>query len=226
MRAFWNGSSWATVNTISGQIIFLWLFESLKESHSILFSSICSRIAALIVSTPFDCIKTWNQANMFDRKTISSIELFRFANLSRLYSGFIPTIVRDIPYSAIHWPCYDYLIKKSHKILRLDDNLHVAKYVILPMFCGAISSALAVIASQPFDIMKTNIQARIVDPNTGVKGYKLSYFYRELVKIYSNGGIRGFGIGIIPRIARVVPSSAIMVAAYEYFKNSNNHGTN
>jgi hypothetical protein len=38
------------------------------------------------------------------------------------------------------------------------------------------------------------------------------------VRIYAEQGLRGFWTGLVPRVARVAPASAVMLSSFEFFR--------
>ncbi|KAG2179560.1 hypothetical protein INT44_006407 [Umbelopsis vinacea] len=114
-----------------------------------------------------------------------------------LWRGLVPTMWRDVPFSALYWMSYE----KSRSILSANAALHQGaspedawREFKLSFASGAISGMVAAILTTPFDVVKTRLQ------------------------VSSREGVRGLFRGCIPRLAKIAPSCAIMISSYEVGK--------
>ncbi|GIX64309.1 mitochondrial carrier protein [Babesia caballi] len=174
-------------------------------------ASILGRMATLLSMQPLECLRTYKQANL----PLSTMQFFRGASpvtaLSSLYKGLAPTVIRDVPFSAVHWPLNDLLYRRFVALRRSSDaELSKREKLALSAVSGAFSSTVATLISQPFDIVKTTIQA---SANRHVK----MTVGGELRRFFGQYGIRGSLIGLTPRLIKVVPGCAIISGCYRYF---------
>ncbi|AFZ81351.1 mitochondrial carrier protein, putative [Theileria equi strain WA] len=200
--------------TIVGHAIFLYTYDSLKHDVSTPIASLLSRLVTMVFVQPLDCMRTYSQANLYGNKVPSFKEVAKSKGFFSLYKGSYPTLIRDIPFSTFHWPINEFLYKKITGMERFREReLTQMESMYIPFISGTFSSIIATIFSQPFDIIKTNIQAAGLDHRCLKKSTVLSEFRR----LNKNYGMRGFFIGIGPRMFKVVPGSAIMSATYYYY---------
>lgn len=146
--------------------------------------------AQVIVTNPIERIKIQYQMNMNTNifNTIKSI-----GGLKKLYKGSSLCLMRDIPFSAIYFPSYDYY--KS-----------ITNNIFLSALISAIPAAYLV---TPVDVIKTRIQTHITN-----KKYK--NIIDCICKTYSNEGFKAFWKGSLWRVLRSSPQFGITLWLYEY----------
>ncbi|BAM41993.1 mitochondrial carrier protein [Theileria orientalis strain Shintoku] len=221
LLSFWMGLNWATPLTICGHTMFLYTYDSIKDKVNTPTASLISRLVTLMVCQPFDCMRTYVQSNLYTHKRQSFVEILKNKGLKSMYKGSLSTIVRDVPFSAIHWPINELIFDmiKSNEAYKRFDSKGVG-ILVLPFWTGAFSSLVATVVSQPFDVIKTNLQAGSVDiqnNKNNIIGSRKSSILSEFIRIKRTYGVRGFFIGVAPRLLKVVPGSAIMSATYHFF---------
>ncbi|GMS90601.1 hypothetical protein PENTCL1PPCAC_12776 [Pristionchus entomophagus] len=134
-----------------------------------------------------------------------------------LYLGLVPTLWRDVPFSALYWAMYE--IVKA-RILRARGKEAEMDFGTAFM-AGAISGTIASVATNPFDVVKTSRQielGREVADATEAARIRNEKMLTMMRRIVSKQGVMGLWAGIVPRVAKVAPACAIMIGSYEYFK--------
>ena len=214
LLAFWTGvtpSLWRTVPGIGLHFASYHLLSSLVSDGSPL-SSLQSltvgglaRVFAGVVLMPVTVVKTrWEAGEgkfsykgggvLGALKTILSQEGVR-----GLASGLLPTILRDAPYSAIYLMFYNKL-----KQLTAAQTEHSAT-PLTHFSCGLLAGALATVLVQPADVVKTELQ---------LSQERVSH-WTVLTRIHSARGVRGFFVGLAPRVVRKSLMSALAWTVYE-----------
>lgn len=97
---------------------------------------------------------------------------------------------------------------------------------MIPFIAGAGSSAIACVLTHPFDVVKTRVQAaQMMQKEGGPQAARrgaLWYFGRGVRdacnEVYTAQGLKGFGVGMLPRLLKIVPSCAVLLATYEATK--------
>ncbi|XP_061933869.1 S-adenosylmethionine mitochondrial carrier protein homolog isoform X1 [Apis cerana] len=171
-----------------------------KEYDSFLHMSSASlaEMVACLIRVPVEVIKQKKQVSMLDRKDI---------NLKMLYCGYWSTVLRDMPFSLIQFPIWEYLKKNW--------SLHVDRE-ILPIesaICGAIAGGISATATTPFDVIKT----RIMLSHRNEKTSKLKILY-ILKDIYKDKGLQGLFAGVSPRVIWITLGGFIFFGIYEEIK--------
>lgn len=83
--------------------------------------------------------------------TISDILKSNGGGPAGLYKGFGITIMREIPFSLIQFPLYEYLKLNISKIFDRQTTSYEAA------LCGSISGGIAAALTTPLDVMKTRL---------------------------------------------------------------------
>jgi hypothetical protein len=78
---------------------------------------------------------------------------------------------------------------------------------------GAGCSAVATVATHPFDVVKTQLQSYRRVQGGKIKVYGVMGAMKAVKKEYGIFGL--FRIGLTPRLMKVMPASGIMLATYE-----------
>jgi solute carrier family 25 protein 39/40 len=177
-----------------------------------------ARIAAVTMISPLELLKTKMQHRGKDgglvtiaREIASGVQA---GGIRVLYKGLVPTLFRDVPFSAIYWAGYESFrnfYSQRFAEARLLSNLD---NFLLSFMAGASSGMVAAALTTPFDVAKTRQQVSNLSQLTSSKSIS-----RHLVEIWQSEGAAGLTRGIIPRICKVAPSCAIMVGTYEFGKS-------
>ena len=176
-----------------------------------------SRLVAGTVVAPFELIRTQMQssaseANMgMTRKLLKNVRSNGFASL---YRGLKPTLWRDVPFSVLYWSFYE----RFREMLDVVDNLFLRSFL-----AGASAGSIAAFATTPFDVIKTRQQVDIFQEGNPVPFVKKDNVPKgtfELAsKITREEGIPRLFTGVTPRVVKVAPACAIMIATYEIGKS-------
>ena len=104
-----------------------------------------------------------------------------------LYRGYTSTILREIPFSLVQFPLWEYLKSRW------------AQYQcspILPyqsMLCGSFAGGFSALVTTPLDVAKTNIMLQDYRDNSSAS---LNY-YRTIASIYHTKGMSGYAWRLI-----------------------------
>ncbi|KAI9504468.1 mitochondrial carrier domain-containing protein, partial [Coemansia spiralis] len=192
------------------------------EKYASLVAGCAARTAAATAISPIELVRTRMQASAtHDFRTVLqgiSAEINK-GGIGTLWRGLVPTLWRDVPFSAIYWfgyerwraRVYEPLFAYSEQGMDMFSRLAVA-------FCsGASSGIVAAALTIPFDVAKTRRQIeQHANPKSNVVQHNsLGQFIRHIV---STEGPRGLFAGLAPRLMKVAPSCAIMISSYELGK--------
>ena len=150
-------------------------------------------VLGTIISHPIDTIRINLQS--------SKIPQYTFKNL---YKGSLACFSRDMPFSLIYFPLYDYL-KTSMNI-----NDSPLEYLIP----GTIAGFVSAFTTTPCDVVKTRLQTLRSD------SVKYTGIYDCFKKIYQNEGITAFYKGSIVRSLRSSIQFGITLMCYEMLKKN------
>nr|XP_018907001.1 PREDICTED: solute carrier family 25 member 40-like isoform X1 [Bemisia tabaci] len=180
-----------------------------------LVSGATARLWAATAVSPLELIRTKMQSKNVTYKEMQGVlaGLLQSHGWRGLWRGLGPTLLRDVPFSGIYWVSYETF--KSSTNSKSPSFLN-------SFLGGSISGTIAAIITTPFDVAKTYKQIDLMD-----NGPKYVSTVSILKSIYQSSGVRGLFMGLIPRVVKVAPACAIMVAFFEYGKNFfQNHNMN
>lgn len=84
--------------------------------------------------------------------------------------------------------------------------------------CGATSGAFAAFCTTPFDVLKTRRQVARMAADSGGRGGENLSTLRLLEHVARTEGVGALFAGWVPRLVKVAPSCAVMIASYELGK--------
>jgi len=160
-----------------------------------------------------------------------------------LWRGAGVTLLRDAPFSALYWGAYEALKRPGGAVDRLVGRGRAAGAPLaaagappaaagtagggggapprpgvdtpVHLLCGVGAGVAAAAATVPADVVKTRWQAAERGAAGGAPGGGVWGVARAIVR---DEGVRGLVRGVGPRVAKVAPSCAIMMASYEGLK--------
>jgi len=118
-----------------------------------MLSGVTARIFAVTFVSPIELVRTKMQS-----KRLSYAQMMNFVRnvialqgITGLWRGLPPTILRDVPFSGIYWPIYEYL-----KIC-ISGSSEQPSFG-LSFVAGSLSGSIAALVTCPFDVVKTHEQ--------------------------------------------------------------------
>lgn len=152
-RGIYNGLSPAAVGSVPSAALFFCTYESMKnllspfahgqQTHFVHMSSAAiAEVVACLVRVPVEIAKQRRQVQSAHSKYLSASNILLHAYRTEgifggVYRGFSATILREIPFSFVQYPLWEYL------------KLHWTDFTQLPLtfisvaICGAIAGGVA-----------------------------------------------------------------------------------
>ena len=150
------------------------------------------------------CIRSV-QADVYPNVIKAAGRIYKAAGIRGLYTGYVPTVLEDIPDMAVKFAAYESL-RQFHRRL-MGRNTHVSEDLAI----GGAAGALAAAASTPLDVIKTRMMTSAASRPT--MGYAVK-------KIIQDGGYKGFMTGVWPRAVSNGVNSAIFFCFFEAIRSS------
>ncbi|XP_053985840.1 S-adenosylmethionine mitochondrial carrier protein-like isoform X1 [Hylaeus volcanicus] len=171
-----------------------------EKYHSLLHMGAASlaEVAACLIRVPIEVVKQRKQALILRKRNI---------NVRLLYRGYWSTVFRDMPFSIVQFPVWEYLKKVWSS--NIDRN-------ILPIesaTCGAIAGGVSAAVTTPLDVVKTRIM--LAHENVHSSKLKILYVLQDVCK---EKGLRGLFAGIGPRVTWITLGGFIFFGTYEKVK--------
>ncbi|XP_045460438.1 solute carrier family 25 member 40-like isoform X2 [Harmonia axyridis] len=224
ISSLWSGLSPTLVLAIPATIIYFVAYEQmrlkLKHRYNIanpgtsgqpfwipMFSGGTARIFSVTIVSPLELIRTKMQSQKLSYYEIRRAlkMLIKQDGIGALWMGVIPTLCRDVPFSAIYWTNYE----TFKKLFWTSNQPSFSKSFI----SGGLAGMVAATITTPFDVIKTHQQIQL-----GEKTLYGGSFYDTFWEIRKSHGVRGLFAGLFPRVIKVAPSCAIMISSFEYGK--------
>lgn len=166
---------------------------------------VCGGIAAVgssVVKVPLAvCIRSV-QAGVYSNVAHAARSITAAAGVRGLFTGYLPTVLEDVPDMAFKFACYETLRSLHRAVFVKDRNLNVQEDFAI----GAIAGAFAAAATTPLDVIKTNMMCAAANrPN----------MITSASAVLRQDGLGGFFKGVGPRAASNGINSAIFFCFFE-----------
>ncbi|XP_012231199.1 mitochondrial glutathione transporter SLC25A40-like [Linepithema humile] len=171
-----------------------------------------ARIWAATLVSPVELIRTKMQSQRLSYPEITQVlkTVVKYSGISGLWMGLSSTLLRDVPFSAIYWLNYE-TIKKMFYNSQQTFTFNLA--------AGAVAGSIAAFFTIPFDVVKTHRQIEMGEKEIySDKPIRSSNTWIIIQRIYHQNGFRGLFTGLTPRLVKVAPACAIMIATFEHGK--------
>ncbi|CAE6534490.1 unnamed protein product [Rhizoctonia solani] len=158
----YRGVGSVIVGSAPGAAIFFTTYSTLKQNlpldsthplNHVIAASI-GEVAACLVRVPTEVVKSRTQTSAYGAGVSSFGAFLRVAKLEGLgglYRGFGPTVMREIPFTSLQFPMYEFFKIRLAKVLDRQINPHEAAV------CGSLAGGIAASATTPLDVLKTRI---------------------------------------------------------------------
>ncbi|GIY29226.1 hypothetical protein CDAR_206571 [Caerostris darwini] len=152
---------------------------------------------------PVTVLKTRYESGVYAYNSLSDAlhKIYKIEGKKGLFSGLVPTLMRDAPFSGIYLMFYT----QAKKMVPSSMHEHV---LIVPInfSCGIIAGFLASAITQPADVIKTKMQLYPQRYNTVPIAVTL---------VFKDSGVKGFFVGMVPRVLRRTLMAAMAWTVYE-----------
>lgn len=146
----------------------------------------------------------------------AAVKIYAREGVSSFYRGYVPNMLGILPYAGIDLAVYETL--KRNYLKKHKSNSDRPSFLVL-LGCGAASSSLGQLCSYPLALVRTRLQAQVVE-NNAVAGSQMERSDRTMVGIFrrilETEGVPGLYRGLIPNFIKVLPAVSISYAVYEY----------
>lgn len=133
-----------------------------------------------------------------------------------LFRGLIPSLWKDVPFSAVYWLGYEQLrarLLARYPTPAAGQSADLQVVFRTSFVSGAASGTFAALLTTPFDVIKTRQQVFLFDRSTAVPSTLSTG-----AEIVAEAGWKGLFAGLGPRLMKVAPACAIMIGSYEFGK--------
>jgi len=208
VTGLWKGLWPSVCRTVPGVGIYFssvhWMRSQLggrkPTTTQALMMGASARAIAAFTMIPFTVLKTRYESGRFTYMGLGSGlgQILRTEGLTGLYRGLGPTLVRDVPFSALYLASYELLKQEiPSKIDASPNTCHI--------LAGLGAGIMASLVTHPADVVKTRMQ--VADSKTRLAA--------ALVGTLRECGFKGFLAGLAPRLVRRTAMAALAWTVYE-----------
>jgi solute carrier family 25 protein 39/40 len=216
--SLFNGLSATLWMAIPATVLYFATYEELRDRLNAanpqtqavnpLLAGAFARVFAATTVAPLELIRTNAQAESRPPSLLKmASSIARREGVGAFWRGLSPTLWRDVPFSAFYWILVEQI--RATEVMRRQNSTFVVAAA-----SGAASGVVAAILTHPFDVIKTRRQvfdlANTNPPTKSTLGM--------MSKIVAQDGFHGLWVGLFPRVAKIAPSTAIMLSTYEVGK--------
>ena len=181
-------------------------FSSDATCH--MFSGAIGEVASISARMPFEVVKQTAQASKILDSRGALTYVLRTNGLRGLYSGYFSTIYRDVPFSAMLMPIWEYLKVSLRRYKNVEEITGFESGA-----CGGIASAISAFITTPMDVAKTRI----------ILSHKSNHDYTEnpfriCWRILQEEGVMRLFSGVVPRVALMSCGGVLFFGAYDLAK--------
>jgi len=235
IASLWRGTGIAIVTAFPSVGIYLTMYDQLKAKlvHVMnkdtmpLVAGGSARAVAVVLTNPLEVIRTRIMAERGSQGSSGWFAVTRTAlhndGFMALWRGLVPTLYRDVPFSALYWLLAEATRTRATILLSHRQKLHdiadigqarggeetVGQVIGVNLLAGVVGGSCASVITHPFDVIKTRAQVGRKRPGATMVAL------REMV---SSEGWTSLWRGVGPRVLKIGPSCAIVLASYEFFK--------
>ncbi|XP_028985661.1 probable mitochondrial glutathione transporter SLC25A40 [Betta splendens] len=226
IKALWSGLPPTLVMAVPATMIYFTCYDQLCAALRIrmgdysqeapLVAGAFARVGSATVISPLELIRTKLQAQKqsYGELTVCIRSAIENEGWLSLWRGLGPTLLRDVPFSALYW--YNY--EKGKSWLCEWYNTREPTFTIT-FLSGAVSGSIASIVTLPFDVVKTRRQVELGEQQAKHLSHQVSSSTLSVMKrIVAQVGFGGLFTGFLPRLIKVAPACAIMISTYEFGK--------
>ncbi|KAK9977628.1 hypothetical protein ABG768_019433 [Culter alburnus] len=227
LRSLWSGLPPTLVMAVPATVIYFTCYDQLRDflhygmgyqgDHIPLIAGGLARLGAVSVISPLELVRTKMQSR---RLPYSELMLcFRSAVAQdgwlSLWRGWGPTVLRDVPFSALYWFNYELVKAQLCERYRAPQTSFTISFT-----AGAVSGAIAAVLTLPFDVVKTRRQIQLGEMEAlgAISMKKPASTWNMMRNIWIDMGYRGLFAGFLPRVIKVAPACAVMISTYEFGK--------
>jgi solute carrier family 25 protein 39/40 len=191
-----------------------------------------ARTGTVLLTAPLELVRTNVQSRAKSSVTDGTFALLRHVvrteGVRGLHRGVLPTLWRDVPFSAIYWFLYEQSLKslavRAKRSGWRSDSADREPFLVY-FAAGGVSGSAAAMITHPFDVVKTRRQmylARVAQSSDAMANYP-STMTGIMKAIVRDEGAVGLYKGLAPRLTKVAPACAIMIASYNFCLDSIHH---
>jgi len=172
--------------------------DSSPHLPNIIVASCFGEVVACGVRVPVEMVKQQMQVRKSETTGAVIKNILKTGGIRSLYSGYLITVMRDIPFSVIQFPLWEYLKNETKKRREIT--------VVEEALCGSISGGVAGFLTTPLDVVKTRVM--------------LGESRQTIGSLFKEGGVKVFFSGVVPRTLWLSLGGGVYLGVFSLLMNS------
>eukprot|EP01047_Picozoa_sp_COSAG01_P026019 COSAG01_NODE_1662_length_9555_cov_32.392718_3_plen_287_part_00 len=223
MRGMYRGVGTAVLGSFPASALFFATYEAATVSAGeyrsgpvahMLAGSLAEAVACLI-RVPTENVKQKLQAGLYPSalrcaRGIASGSGGGGRGLAGFYSGYLATVMRSVPFSAIQFTLYERL-----KAAWSDRHGGGPVNMTAAALCGSVAGGVSGLVTTPLDVTKTRL---MLGADASGVSYEQDRVLRTMHRIYADEGVGAFCSGVGPRVCWIAMGGAVFLGSYEAAK--------
>ncbi|CEG69395.1 hypothetical protein RMATCC62417_05480 [Rhizopus microsporus] len=214
-RGIYSGLLSAVIGSAPNASLFFVTYEATKRVLSTtldhaplthMIAASCGETIACTVRVPTEVIKQRMQTKQFTSTSAAVSHVLRTEGILGMYRGFLSTVAREIPFTCIQFPLYEYF-KQSYAVMK---GRRTEPYEAA--FMGSIAGGIAAGVTTPLDVCKTRI---MLSHKNQASGKHYDGIISTMKRIVAEEGPRALFSGVGPRIMWISIGGSIFLGVYE-----------
>lgn len=172
-----------------------------------------------LIRVPTEVVKSRTQTSAYGSTGGSwhtALNTMRYEGIRGFYRGFGITIAREIPFTSIQFPFYEYLKRTLSTTYLEGKRPNSAEAAV----CGMIAGGTAAALTTPLDVVKTRVmlEARGA-PGEKVASPSILSFPPRFLGILKKEGPAALFSGWVPRTLHISAGGAVFLGIYDFVVN-------
>jgi len=188
--------------------MFAWFSALLRDGDGnlsvgriLLAGMLAGAVEAVLVVAPVETIKT--KCIHLKLPFCQGLQaIVHMEGVRGLFGGVLATCLKQSSNHGLRFVCY----AEYKRVVSHDGLYELSPYQ--SFIGGMLAGVFSALGNQPFDVLKTRMQ--------GLRAKEMYANTWDCVRqTYANEGVAGFYLGIVPRLARVIPGQGIIFMSFE-----------
>uniref|UniRef100_H2Y959 Mitochondrial S-adenosylmethionine carrier protein n=1 Tax=Ciona savignyi TaxID=51511 RepID=H2Y959_CIOSA len=220
-KRIYSGIGPAALGSAPGAAVFFTIYDStrsrlnrsddspLRQLVVNMVAASVGEVVACLVRVPVEVIKQRTQVASHMSSTRIFLSCIRSEGIRGMYRGYHSTVLREIPFSLIQFPLWEYL-KLSVARSRGGDSPEPLESAL----CGFISGGIAAAVTTPLDVAKTRIM--LAQRSDVAAAGNIIHVMND---VWRTGGFPALFSGVVPRVIWISVGGFVFLGMYDTTKH-------
>ena len=219
-KGLYSGLLSVVMGSAPSAAIFFLAYETTKDclgSHvsasnayqaaSHMVAATCGDITSCLIRVPVEIVKQRTQTLRTSSSFTTFISTYQTEGLPGFYRGYFSTIARELPFSVIQFPLWEYLK------LKFSERSGQPPTAWQSSLCAGVAGGVSAALTTPLDVVKTRIMLAQIG-TAEAKGDIMAVIHSLL----REKGMAGLFAGFVPRVLLMSLGGAIFLGVYDKAK--------